>query len=85
MARKRPELDIEITGRPDPRVADELDSVLEVLAEAFADLLIDRARADVARELGVDADCLARPRGRAAAPSRLVDALPALVTQPEER
>lgn len=85
MARKRPELDVEITGRPDPRVSDELDSVLEVLAEAFADLLVDRARADVAQELGIDADRLARPRGRAAAPTRLVEALPAFATQPEER
>jgi len=85
MARKRPELDVEITSRPDPRVADELDDVLEVLAEAFADLLIDRARADVALEHGIDADSLARPRGRAAAPTRLVDVFPALATQPEER
>ncbi len=85
MARKRPELDVQITDRPDLRVAEGLDDVLEVLAEAFADLLIDRARADVARELGIDADRLATPRGRAAAPTRLEESLPALATQPEER
>ena len=85
MARKRPELDVQITSRPDPRVDDELDGVLEVLAEAFADLLIDRARADVAQELGIDADRLATPRGRAAAPTSLMESLPALGIQPEER
>ncbi len=85
MARKRPELDVEIDSRPDPRAEDELDDVLEVLADAFADLLIDRARAEVAAELGIAVDQLPTPRGRAAAPIRLVEALPALATQPEER
>lgn len=85
MARKQPELDVEITGRTDPRVVDELDDVLEVLAEAFADLLIDRARADVARELGIDADRLATHRGRAAAPARLMESLPMFATHREKR
>ena len=85
MARKQPELDVEITGRTDPRVADELDDVLEVLAEAFADLLIDRARAEVAQELGIDADRLVTHRGRAAAPARLMESLPTFATQREKR
>lgn len=85
MTLKQPELDVQITSRPDPRVADELDGVLEVLADAFADLLIDRARAEVAQELGIDADRLAENRGRAAAPTSLAEAFSALATQPEER
>ena len=55
--------------RPDPQAAEAADQALDLLAGAFADLLIADARAEVAADLGVAESSIDRERGRGALPT----------------
>lgn len=79
MATKRSVPDVLVTSRSDERAVDGLDAAMDVLADAYADLLIHRARADVAAELGIDERALDREHGRTAETARL--AIHALTAQ----
>ena len=56
--------------RPDDKAAEAADRALDLLAGAPADLLIAKARAEVAAELGLDEAAIDREQGRAAKPPR---------------
>ena len=57
-------LRIEVIPFPTPDALRDQDACLDVLADALADRLIARARAGVAREMGVDARKIDREAGR---------------------
>ncbi len=58
-----PKLRVEVVCVPDPDYYRNLDKVLNILADAFADKLIAEARAEVAAELGIPEDQLMKGRG----------------------
>ncbi len=66
----KPKLRIEVVHEPHPEAEACLDAALDHLAEVLADLIIARARRDVAREAGVAEDALDREHGRHASEAR---------------
>jgi hypothetical protein len=60
------QLRAETIARFHPAAARELSAALDLLADALADRCIDRARREVAAELGLDERAIDRERGRGA-------------------
>lgn len=58
----RHQLSVRVVPVPDGRAAESFDRVLDLLADAIADLAIVEARQEVAGRLGLDADSLDRER-----------------------
>lgn len=59
---RRHTLSVRVVHVADPQAAASFDRVLDLLADAIADLAIDEARREVAARLGLDADTLDRER-----------------------
>lgn len=57
---RRQPLTVRVVHVPDPDADASFDRVLDLLADAIADLAIAEARAEVASRLGVDADRINR-------------------------
>lgn len=60
---QRQPLTIRVVHVPDPDAAATFDRVLDLLADALADLAIAEARAEVAARLGVDPERINREQG----------------------
>jgi hypothetical protein len=65
------ELNTQVVRKPDPEARVRMDACLDLLAEALADHFIQRARREVAAELGVtEAELELRGHGQVHAPKR---------------
>ena len=72
----RPYLKLDVIRQPHPDAKREAHQALDDLAEGLADLLLARARQEVARECGVAEDVIDREHGRVAEAARALSPLP---------
>ena len=71
----RPNLKLDVIRHPHPDAEREADRALDDLAEGLADLLIARARQEVAHERGVTEDVIDREHERVADAARALSPL----------